>query len=1019
MPALSVAGGKILAAFYDLSEDHTVGIYTPNLNNAEVRFRVPEDPDEAEVFSQYLMDAAPPPFTHLSRRHTIDLRAARASVGVMPVFSGTRVSRYTSGSRPSSPVCAALGKSSCVEQLQFNAPNLPMFQLGTVPFFGDYIDVAGYSSGNDAVHYAVWTDNRDVRPPADGNWAKYTPPGNQGGQQSKISPNNSIPVCESGFTSSRNQNIYMARLTEGLFVAAPGNAKGLNIQRAFPVFVQNAKKAAATYRLTIAQQPPGGSASWEQFNVRTFIDLAIPARSSATRSVFITSNNPDATVTVNVAEVANGAPVPNGLQGSVVLNPDVSNPDVSNPDVSNPDVSNADIANSEVHNPDVSNPDVSNPDVSNPDVSNPDVSNPDVSNPDVSNPDVSNPDVSNPDVSNPDVSNPDVSNPDVSNVDVANGAVSDYNWNADNEGNTTSGYTVTLATDNPPPAGVKTQLIINRLYRTPVARGCTLGENVHRQVIANINNPTFTSYGQLDLPNDSNGSFWLAPGDTARITLRVYNPLDIPWDPVAAITPVVKAQAANTGSAAPSATLTMLTVALPDGIAGQPYTATATAIGGVGAYHWALSGPAGLSINPSTGVISGTVASPMDGVVTITVFDSKTPTQHSAFRALPLHIAAPVTITTTSLPFGFTGQEYFAPLAATGGKGPITWSVTPAFPSGITLHQGFVSGTPTAASNAVYAITATDSASASSDTKNFRLTVAGPLFINEDSIPNAKVGEPYSTQITTTGGFPPFSWSLKAPPELSISQTGVLSGLFTAPNSSFVTVTVVDSSQPPQTAVRQFNFSATGASIASLQPVQLAQGIGQMGVFDVSGLTTLDGIRMKFTNGVESVEGFIFMGASSPQRMYVRIPEGPTMIASGPASAVLLNGELELDRIAFTMSTVPGTPIVQAFYQATDCGLVSETPVTTLVPGGYLGVGAFGVDTAETQVRFVQGSVDVQVDWNCAISSATLGMVSIIPVPRELVSGPVTVYVRTQTHTRGNLVPSEWTGPFTLTVLPQ
>ncbi len=66
-----------------------------------------------------------------------------------------------------------------LEQLQVNPPNLPMFKLGTVPFIGDYIDVAAgaglragaggrwvYNTAATAqlpVFHAVWTDNRDVR----------------------------------------------------------------------------------------------------------------------------------------------------------------------------------------------------------------------------------------------------------------------------------------------------------------------------------------------------------------------------------------------------------------------------------------------------------------------------------------------------------------------------------------------------------------------------------------------------------------------------------------------------------------------------------------------------------------------------------------------------------------------------------------------------------------------------------------------------------------------------------------
>ena len=64
-------------------------------------------------------------------------------------------------------------------RLQFDPPNLPMFRLGTTPFIGDYIDIIPaqpiLQDGNDIkfntapskspLFHAIWTDNRDVRPP--------------------------------------------------------------------------------------------------------------------------------------------------------------------------------------------------------------------------------------------------------------------------------------------------------------------------------------------------------------------------------------------------------------------------------------------------------------------------------------------------------------------------------------------------------------------------------------------------------------------------------------------------------------------------------------------------------------------------------------------------------------------------------------------------------------------------------------------------------------------------------------
>ena len=74
--------------------------------------------------------------------------------------------------------------------------------------------------------HAFWADNRDVRAPADGNWANYTPVTSEAvGTQSRFDPNQMVPPCEPGQVGMRNQNIYTARVTDGLFVSAPGNNK--------------------------------------------------------------------------------------------------------------------------------------------------------------------------------------------------------------------------------------------------------------------------------------------------------------------------------------------------------------------------------------------------------------------------------------------------------------------------------------------------------------------------------------------------------------------------------------------------------------------------------------------------------------------------------------------------------------------------------------------------------------------------------------------------------------------------
>jgi len=560
MPSVAFAGGKIMVAYYDLRET------------------------KAKIFGPQITDA------NLQIRNTIDIRAAMAEPGDSPAFApSVKVSEYMTGFR---------NATSPREQLQFNPPNLPMFKQGTVPFMGDYIDLApapafvptgkGRWAFNTAAtaalptFHAVWTDNRDVRAPTDGDWTKYGPP------TSAVS----VQACVPGTAGSRNQNIYTSRIAGGLFVGSPGNAKPLSptVQRGFVVFAQNATTQTRTFRMTILNQPPGGRASFDQFPrsvapaLRTSIDLRVLPRSTASRTVYITSTDPRAQVRVDTSEIAavGGAEVPGGLEGLVVLNPDIENPDIENPDIENPDIENPDIENVEVYNPDIENPDIENPDIENPDIENPDIENPDIENPDIENPDIeniviANPDIENPDIENPDIENPDIENPDIENPDIENvavggpGVLTDITWNVTNTGNTTSAFNVNLFLANTTlPAGLKTQLILHKTYRTPAVNptNCLLAYESRTIVVANIPRPEFvrpTDNGVPDQndPSEKNATLWLGPGEVGKVTLRVYDALksdndiiykedgtavsvDPAFNPQTTVTPTISSQGVGT-----------------------------------------------------------------------------------------------------------------------------------------------------------------------------------------------------------------------------------------------------------------------------------------------------------------------------------------------------------------------------------------------------------------------------------------------------------------------------------------
>ena len=242
---------------------------------------------------------------------------------------------------------------------------------------------------------------------------------------------------------------------------------------------------------------------------------------------------------------------------------------------------------------------------------------------------------------------------------------------------------------------------------------------------------------------------------------------------------------ATPGQSAPPPQFTTTTT-LPGATVGEPYTLPIAVTGGAPPYEWSALGlPSGLSLDGTTGVLSGTPQYDGTSRIPVTVKDS---IGHQITRTFTLVVTGP-TITTTFLPDAEYEVPYRSTLQAAGGVGTLTWSVSTtypnALPTGVTLtangSQAVLQGSPTAGGFRIWTptFTVTDQ---NGNAETVTLTIVellGPAIwtqgIGNTTLPNGQptpavttvprtgeVSVPYQAQWVAGAAFraSPLTWSL-------------------------------------------------------------------------------------------------------------------------------------------------------------------------------------------------------------------------------------------------------------------
>ena len=276
--------------------------------------------------------------------------------------------------------------------------------------------------------------------------------------------------------------------------------------------------------------------------------------------------------------------------------------------------------------------------------------------------------------------------------------------------------------------------------------------------------------------------------------------------------------------------LAITTTTLPGATRGTPYSQPVTPTGGRGPDTFAVSAgalPAGLTLDPATGVISGTATTTGPTAFTVTVTDAD---GRTATRSLTVGVTDPITFPTTALPDGTTGTTFTQSVAATGGTAPLTYAVSAgALPGGLTLNPatGALTGSPTAPGTYTFTVTATDAAGAQGS-QTFTLVVADPLSLGgTGTLPGGIAGAAYANPVPTTGGTRPVTFAVTAgslPPGFALnSGTGAVAGTSALPGTYTFTVTATDARGRTASRVETITIQA-GSNLSQFYGV--AAGLG-------------------------------------------------------------------------------------------------------------------------------------------------------------------------------------------------
>jgi hypothetical protein len=397
---------------------------------------------------------------------------------------------------------------------------------------------------------------------------------------------------------------------------------------------------------------------------------------------------------------------------------------------------------------------------------------------------------------------------------------------------------------------------------------------------------------------------------------------------------------------------------LPKGYGQTPYSTTVTATGGTLPYTWTAAGlPPALSIDPATGVISGTPgpAGSFGVILSVRSADGQTDTIVSTM----LVTVAPLTIT-ANLANATAGAPYSATLTASGGVPPYSWTFVGAPLGNFSLSSdGKLTGSYPDSAALSFAVQVTDAQGNTARAMVGLWVAPAKLVITNASLADGTAGVAYSQTLAAVGGVPPFAWTGTLPAGLNVdSATGIISGACLLGGVQPFQIRVTDASGTYADASYSARFSMLpmpAVNWASVTAVPLSQPPVGFSLASSYPLGIIGTVTLSFKPDT---------GADDPSVQFSTGGRTAPFSIAANATAAALNG------LKFQAGTTSG--VITLTLSGIQSGLVDITPATA--PATQIRVAAGVPVITKATATAGNGTLTVQITGYSATREITEGV---------------------------------------------